>query len=132
MIVVDASVLVAAVDVDDTAHGESLGLVSSGQPLAILDLTLYEIQNAALRFREEANAALLHEFAWGIAELGQLVRVDAALSTAIRHTARRLQLTAYDAAYVAAAAALGADLASCDVGDLVGPGYAKLPGELLA
>lgn len=131
MIVLDASVLLAAEDADDVHHADAQRLLESGRRLATIDLAVYEVTNVAeTRWGSPAAAERLRERIWLIATYGQLVRVDRALADAAGQLARTHALSAYDAAYLAAAHQLGAELASCDHRDLVGPGLAELPGNL--
>lgn len=130
MIFLDASVLLAAEDVDDSEHHASLALLRSGD-LATLDLALYETTNVALaRWHDPEAAARLAKRVWAIAEFGTLVRVDNQLGDDVAQLAIDHTLSAYDAGYVAAARSLGVVLASCDERDLVQSGLAQLPSTL--
>lgn len=131
MIVLDASVLLAAEDTDDAHHRDARRLLECGRPLATIDLAAYEVTNVAeTRWRDPAAGERLRARIWLIADYGQLVRVDRALADSAARLAREHGLSAYDAAYLAAARQLGAALASCDQRDLVAPGLAALPGDL--
>lgn len=130
MIFLDASVLLAAEDVDDPEHTASLALLRSGD-LATLDLAVYETTNVAItRWGDSVAAGRLAQRISAIAEFGTLVRVDHELATEISRLATQQALSAYDAGYVAAARRLGITLASCDQRDLVQPGLAQLPSTL--
>jgi predicted nucleic acid-binding protein len=130
VIFLDASVLLAAEDVDDREHNASRALLRSGD-LATLDLALYETTNVAvLRWGDSDAAARLAKRLWAIAEFGTLVRVDRQLGDEVAQLAADHSLSAYDAGYVAAARKLGVVLASCDKRDLVRPGLAQLPSTL--
>jgi predicted nucleic acid-binding protein len=121
----DASVLLAAEDVDDVNHEASAALLKSGA-LSTLDLAVYEVTNVAeLRWGDVQRV-------WAIAELGTLVRVDELLAERAAQIARQHRLSAYDSAYVAGAERLGIPLASCDERDLVSRGLARLPADLLS
>jgi predicted nucleic acid-binding protein len=127
----DASVLLAAEDVDDANHDASAALLKTGA-LSTLDLAVYEVTNVAeLRWRDSAASLRLRERVWAIAELGVLVRVDQPLAERAAQIARQLGLSAYDAAYVAGAERLGVPLASCDERDLISRGLARSPTDLL-
>jgi predicted nucleic acid-binding protein len=131
VIFLDASVLLAAEDVDDREHRASLALLRSGD-LATLDLALYETTNvAAVRWRDPDAAARLAQRVWAIAELGTLVRVDRQLGDDVALLAAEHGLSAYDSGYLAAARKLGVKLASCDERDLVRTGLAQLPSTLV-
>ena len=131
MIFLDASVLLAAEDTDDVQHQASAALLATGA-LATIDLAAYEVVNVAeRRWRDPAASARLRQRLWAIAELGVLVRADAELTERTAELARAHQLSAYDAAYVAAARRLSLPLASCDQRDLVARGLAQLPSALV-
>ena len=128
MIFLDASVLLAAEDADDPHHAASKRLLESGEPLGTVDLAIYEVTNVALaRWNDEGAARRLRDRVWAIGELGQLVRADRSLGEAIAGLTAEHGISAYDAAYVAGAQRMGAQLASCDERDLVGRGLASLP-----
>jgi predicted nucleic acid-binding protein len=128
----DASVLLAAEDLDDANHIASAALVGTGA-VSTLDLAIYEITNVAeLRWRDPAASIRLRERVWAIAELGVLVRVDQPLAERAAQIAREHELSAYDAAYVAGAERLGVPLASCDQRDLISRGLARAPADLLS
>ena len=131
MIFLDASVLLAAEDADDREHQAALALLRSGD-LATLELAFYETTNVAIVRWEDPDAAdRLARRIWAIAELGTLVRVDPQLGAEVAQLTTEHGLSAYDAAYLAAAQRLGATLASCDERDLVRPGLAQLPSTLI-
>lgn len=131
MIFLDASVLLAAEDTDDVHHQAAATLLQTGA-LATIDLAAYEVINVAERRWHDAEAgARLRQRLWAIAEFGILVRADRQLTERTAELAREHQLSAYDAAYVAAAQRLSLPLASCDQRDLVSRGLAQLPATLL-
>lgn len=131
MIFLDASVLLAAEDVDDANHAEARLLLRTGA-LATLDLAVYEVTNVAeARWRDADAGRRLRERIWAIAELGTLLRVDRSLGERAAQLSRQHGLSAYDAGYVAGAERLGARLASCDRRDLVGRGLAVRPRDLV-
>jgi len=128
MLLLDAGVWVAARDPDDRFHFAARGIVLDfSQPVAALDLTFYEIANVmASRKRQVGEARYLLrtlEARCGkdIVATGAQA-IDPALDIAIDHG-----LTAYDAAYVAAARRFGWTLISTDVADLVSRGLAVTP-----
>lgn len=130
MIFLDASVLLAAEDVDDPNHVAAAALLVGGA-LGTLELAAYEVTNVAeTRWRDPQAGQRLRQRVWAIAELGTLLRVDRALSERAAELSRQHSLSAYDAAYVAAAERVGAPLASCDERDLVSRALAQLPHEL--
>jgi predicted nucleic acid-binding protein len=128
----DASVLLAAEDVDDANHEASAALLKTGA-LSTLDLAVYEVTNVAeLRWGDVAASLRLRKRVRAIAELGTFVRVDEPLAERAAQIARQHGLSAYDSAYVAGAERLGLPLASCDERDLVSRGLARLPADLLS
>lgn len=95
--------------------------------MAVLDLTLYEVANVVTKsYRQPEEARrLIQGLAAG--SVDSPMRADAALlewgvDLMIEH-----DLTAYDAAYVAAARRNGWQLVSLDVRDLVSKGLAVAP-----
>jgi predicted nucleic acid-binding protein len=127
----DASVLLAAEDLDDVHHSASAALLRTGA-LSTLDLAAYEVTNVAeLRWRDPAASSRLRDRVWAIAELGLLVRVDQRLAERAAQIATEHAVSAYDAAYVAGAERLGVPLASCDQRDLISRGLALAPADLL-
>lgn len=132
MIFCDASVLLAAEDVDNSDHEDALALLRSGQVLATLDLALYEVANvAAVRWRDPDAAVRLRERISAIADYGELVRADRSLIEDATRLATQHSLSIYDAAYLAGADRLTAPLASCDRHGPVGAGHARSPHDLL-
>jgi predicted nucleic acid-binding protein len=123
---VDASVWVSLVERDSPHREAAASLVRNGG-LAALDLTLYEIGNAVGVKQGDAT------------EAGRVVRlllrccrdrvlaIDAELLESALSLAAEHGLTAYDAAYVAAAQRNGWTLVSADIADLVSKGLAVAP-----
>ena len=127
--VLDASVLLASEDPDDVNHRDASQLLEGGDPLATLDLAFYEVTNVAIRSWQDHSAAhRLRERIAAVADDGGLIRVDALLIAHATTIAEEHGISAYDAAYVAAARASNGQLVSCDVRDLVSQGLARLPG----
>lgn len=126
----DASVLLAREDVGDPHHDGARSLLSGPEPIATLDLAYYEVTNVAVGAWHDLSAARrLRGAVRALQDDGGLVRCDEALVAAATELAESHDLSAYDAAYVAAATTIGARLVSCDVRDLVSSGLAVLPGE---
>jgi predicted nucleic acid-binding protein len=130
MLLLDASVWIAAVDSEDRYHTAARALVlDPARPLGALDLTLYEIANVVGVVKRQ------REIATRIAQTllkrseGALVRVDEALAEHAIALAIEHGLTAYDAAYVAAARMHTWTLVSADLKDLVKPGLAAAPDD---
>jgi predicted nucleic acid-binding protein len=130
MLLLDASVWIAAVDSEDRYHTAARALVlDPARPLGALDLTLYEIANVVGVLKGR------HEIATRISQTllerseGALARVDEALAEHAIALATEHGLTAYDAAYVAAARINAWTLVSADLKDLVNPGLAAAPDD---
>lgn len=131
MIFLDASVLLASIDTTDGHQAAALELVQT-QTVATLDLAVYEVTNVSeLRWRRPEDGARLRKAIWDVAALGGVLRVDQALADTAAAIAREHQITAYDAAYAAAAERMSAPLVSCDLRDLVSKGLAVTPSEML-
>ena len=117
MLLLDASVWVAAKDADDRHFDPARALVlDSDIPAAALDLTYYEVANVVgLRWR---RPDLARELCRTI-----LLRCDGRGEPGDPAHG----LTAYDAAYVASARRQGMTLVSTDIRDLVSKGLAVTP-----
>lgn len=108
-------------------HDIAAPLVRGGAPVTALDLTLYEVVNVVARQYRQPDQAQ------GIARAvlrtcgDELARVDHAFGEEVVRAASEHGLTAYDAAYVAAARRNGWQLVSLDVRDLVSRGLAVTP-----
>jgi predicted nucleic acid-binding protein len=127
LLLLDASVWVAAGIPANPSHAQAAALTQGDVPVAALDLTLYEVVNAvAKQYRQPEQAqrivrALLRTCG------DDLVRVDHALGEGMAEVVSEHGLTAYDAAYVAAARRNGWQLVSLDLRDLVSKGLAVTP-----
>jgi predicted nucleic acid-binding protein len=131
--VLDASVLLASENPDDVNHGDASQLLEGGDPLATLDLAFYEVTNVAIRSWQDHSAAhRLRERIAAVADDGGLIPVDASLIAHATTIAEEHGISAYDAAYVAAARASNGQLVSCDLRDLVSRGLARLPGDAVS
>ncbi|HET7454450.1 MAG TPA: PIN domain-containing protein [Solirubrobacterales bacterium] len=128
MLLLDASVWVAAKDAGDRYFAPARALaVSPEVPVAALDLTLYEVSNALgfRRGRTEEASSVCRLIARRCR--GDLLTVDLDLVEAALGCSQQHGLTAYDAAYVAAAERTGWTLVSTDIADLVSKGLAVTP-----
>ncbi len=127
MLLLDASVWVAAGIPANPAHGSAAALARGGAPVAALDLTLFEVINAVARGYRQPDQA--RRIARAILRTcgDDLVRVDETLGEEIAELVPLHGLSAYDAAYVAAARRNGWQLVSLDVRDLVSKGLAVTP-----
>lgn len=127
-LLLDASTWVAASDPEDRFNAKAFELATAaGFSVAALDLTLYEVANViGARDRRPGDASQIAELI--VERCGDyLVRVDADLIVAGVKLAAEHGLTAYDAAYVAAARRHGWTLVSTDIADLVSKGLAVTP-----
>jgi len=128
VLLLDASIWVLLVDPEDRQHSDAVTLIRDHAPsLAALDLTLYEITNAVGVKRGDLGEAtnvirLLLACCRDRVVSADEELIESALEIAVRH-----ELTAYDAAYVAAARRYGWTLVSADVADLVSKGLAVTP-----
>lgn len=130
MLLLDASVWIAAADSDDRYHAAARALVlDPARPLGALDLTLYEVANVvgAIKGRPEIATRIVQTLLKR--SEGALARVDEPLVEDATALATEHGLTAYDAAYVAAARKHAWTLVSADLKDLVKPGLAAAPDD---
>jgi len=128
MRLIDASVWVAIADPDDRYHAAAHAIVAEvGEQLAALDLTFYEVANVMgpKKGRPQEGRVLLKLIAERCEE--HLVGADPDLLESALELAAEHGLTAYDAAYVAAARRHGWTLVSADIEDLVSKGLAVAP-----
>jgi predicted nucleic acid-binding protein len=131
ILLLDASIWLAALDTDDRHHAAARQLIDAttdgGSPLAALDLTLYEVANVAIvRWGSRAAADRVVRLV-RLACPGTFERIDEELAGQAIRVAGKHGLTVYDAAYVATAQRHGWTLVSGDLTDLVQPGHAVAP-----
>lgn len=131
MLLLDASVWVAAGIQANPSYATASAVAHGAIPVAALDLTLYEVLNAVGgQYRQPEQAQRLVRVI--IRTCGDdLIRVDRALADDVAEVAAEHGLSAYDAAYVAAAGLHGWQLVSLDVRDLVSKGLAVTPDAAL-
>jgi predicted nucleic acid-binding protein len=127
LLLLDASVWVAAGIAASPSHEPAAALAHGGVAVAALDLTLYEVVNAVARGYRQPDQA--ERIARAILRTcgDDLARVDRALGEETAKAVSEHGLTAYDAAYVAASRRNGWQLVSLDVRDLVSKGLAVTP-----
>jgi predicted nucleic acid-binding protein len=128
-LLLDAGVWIAAKDGEDRYfEAARLLAVDSDQPVAALDLTLYEVANVvgARKQRGDDATDLCRLITARCAD--HLVAIDAELIRRTVEIVAEHGLTTYDAAYVAVARHHGWILVSTDVADLVSKGLAVAPG----
>ena len=127
-LLVDASVWGNLAEPGARFHRESRDfLIDSGATLAALDLTLYEVANAVgVKMGQPKRARWLSELV-EVRCADRLLRIDHGLVASAVEVASEHALTAYDAAYVAAARRNGWQLVSLDMRDLVSRGLAVTP-----
>ncbi|HET9677285.1 MAG TPA: PIN domain-containing protein [Solirubrobacterales bacterium] len=128
-LLLDASVWIAATDPNDRFHQSSSSIVFDfARQVAALDLTVYEIANViGVRNQEPHEARYMAETLFKRCRGSALVKADPGLVEAASSIAGEEGLTAYDAAYVAAANINGWTLVSADIADLVSKGLAVTP-----
>lgn len=127
-LLVDASVWIAARDPEDRFRAAARSLVLDvAIPMAAMDLTFYEVANVMGARKRQPDEArhLLRFLAQRCGE--QILAIDARLAESALEVAAEYDLTAYDAAYVAAARRHGWTLVSADIADLVSKGLAVAP-----
>lgn len=130
MLLLDAGVWVAAVDPEDRYHSASRALVLvSAAPTAALDLALYEVANVigARKGQHDLAERVCRSISEGCGE--HIARIDAELVKQTMSAIAEHGLTAYDAAYVAAARRHDWTLVSTDLKDLVSRGLALAPDD---
>ena len=132
VLLLDASVLLAAFDSDDDLHEPARTILTDPTlALATLDLARFEVVNVAVRaWRAPARVATLLEAIERISEDGGVVLSSTSLLKRAAELAEEHAISAYDAAYAAAAAQIGAVLVSCDVRDLISKGLASSPAHV--
>jgi len=128
VLLLDASVWVLLVDPEDPHHGDAVTLIRDhAASLAALDLTLHEVANAIGVKRESpAEAAKVIRLLLTCCH-ERVLAADADLLDSAIEIAAEHRLTAYDAAYVAAANRHDWTLVSVDIADLVSKGLAVAP-----
>ena len=128
VLLIDASVWVLLVDPEDRYHRDAVALIRGrAASLAALDLTLYEIGNAIGVKRGSSHEAMNVTHLLLACCDDRIVSADADLAASALAIAAEHRLTAYDAAYVAAARRYGWTLVSTDIADLVSKGLAVTP-----
>ncbi|MGH2907343.1 MAG: type II toxin-antitoxin system VapC family toxin [Solirubrobacterales bacterium] len=134
--ILDASVWLAAYDASDPnfeSSAELLKLAADGHlVLAALDLTLYEVGNAAtVGWQDPDKAKEVSKIVSRSCE-SRIVRADDLLMSLAANLASEHRITVYDAAYAVASRETTWPLISCDVKDLVGKQLALDPQTALA
>lgn len=132
MLLLDAGVWIATKDPNDRYCSVARPLVlDSVEPLAALDLTLYEVANViGTRWglpKESLEVCRTIVRACG----SRVVSADPSLLDSAVEMAGEHGLTAYDAAYVAVARRHEWTLVSTDIADLVSKGLAVAPDAAL-
>jgi predicted nucleic acid-binding protein len=132
MLLLDASVWIAAFDRDDPFYGSARKLMlSRAHALGALDLALYEVSNVVGAVKGQGQLA--DRMCRLIVKRSRhnLVRISPALAEQATKLAAEHALTVYDAAYLAAARRHGWTFVSSDLKDLVKPGLAVAPDKVL-
>ncbi|HEX6780583.1 MAG TPA: PIN domain-containing protein [Solirubrobacterales bacterium] len=128
MFLVDAGVWVSLVERGSPHREAAASLVrNGGGSLGALDLTLYEIGNAVgVKQGDATQAGRVTRLLLRCCR-DRVLAIDAELLDSALRLAAEYALTAYDAAYVAAARRQGWTLVSTDIADLVSKGLAVTP-----
>jgi predicted nucleic acid-binding protein len=127
-LLLDASIWVAAHDVDDRFYDNSRELAfDNALNAAALDLTLFEVANVVAKRWGGFSVAI--ELSRSVVKrcAENFVTVDSQLIEATIGIAAEYRLTSYDAAYVAVARRYDWTLVSTDIRDLVSKGLAITP-----
>jgi predicted nucleic acid-binding protein len=128
VLVVDSSVWLASLDVQDKGHDAARRLITDPSKVLVgLDLSFYEIASVASRWSDPQLMGAADRLLAVAAS--EIVTVDSQLAADARSLAAASKLSAYDAAFVVAARSRGMTLVSLDVRDLVKPGYAVGPAD---
>lgn len=128
MLLLDAGVWIDAAAPANRWHQSAQALIRKPpEPLGAIDLTLYEVANVigARERRPEVARTVDDILRRRCGE--RIVTLDAELMEATLDAVAEHELTAYDAAYVAAAGRYGWQLVSTDIRDLVSKGLAVTP-----
>src|ERR1700742_3110522 len=127
-LLLDASIWVAAYDVDDRFYDNSRELTfDNALNAAALDLTLFEVANVVAKRWGGLTIAI--ELSRSVAKrcAENFVTVDPGLIEATIEISAEYRITSYDAAYVAVARRHDWTLVSTDIKDLVSKGLAITP-----
>lgn len=126
-LLLDASVWVAAATPNHPFQGDAVAVLRSDERFAALDFTLLEVANAiGVRYGMPKRASRLCELILESCE-ERMVRLDPSILDRAVEIAAEHGITAYDAAYVAAARRESFTLVSVDLKDLVSKGLAVAP-----
>ncbi|HYH53307.1 MAG TPA: PIN domain-containing protein [Solirubrobacterales bacterium] len=128
MLLIDASVWLKLERGQDRYHESARSIaLDLERPVAALDLTLYEVANVAVRqMGQPERGKYLSRLI--LSRCGEhILRIDHELAVAAVDLAAEHGLSAYDAAYVAAARRYGWTLVSADIADLVSKDLAVTP-----
>jgi predicted nucleic acid-binding protein len=132
VLLLDSSIWIAAGAPTNKWHEPARQLVQQApRPLGAIDLTLYEVANVVGVLDRNPDSAKTLAAVITRRCRGRLVSLDADLFAATVAAAAEHGITAYDAAYVAAARRTGWQLVSIDHRDLVSKGLAVTPDAAL-
>jgi predicted nucleic acid-binding protein len=128
-LLLDASVLLAAFDPDDSHHAPARALLEDDETaLATIDLARYEVANVAVRgWRAPESVESLLTAIDRVGDDGGVLVSTGTLLKRAAEIAEAHAISVYAAAYVAAARDAGLRLVSCDERDLVSKDLAVLP-----
>lgn len=132
MLLLDSGAWIAAKNEEDRFSPDARRLVAeTARPMAALDLTLYEVANVIGSRQREPGVALEICRTIGARCGDRVLAADVRQMESCIQIAAECGLTAYDAAYVAAARNHGWTLVSTDIADLVSKGLAVTPDAAL-
>ena len=128
MLLLDAGVWIDSAAPANRWHEAAQALIRKPpKPLGAIDLTLYEVANViGARERQPEIARIVSEVLRRRCR-ERILTLDSELFEATLHAVTEHELSAYDAAYVAAAKRYGWQLVSTDIRDLVSKGLAVTP-----
>src|SRR5829696_5067506 len=128
MLLLDAGVWIDSAAPGNRWHDSARSLIRKPpEPLGAIDLTLYEVANViGVRERRPEIARTMTEVLRQRCR-ERILTLDAKMLEAALEVASEYELTAYDAAYVAAAGRYGWQFVSTDIRDLVSKGLAVTP-----
>ncbi|HUC00363.1 MAG TPA: PIN domain-containing protein [Solirubrobacterales bacterium] len=132
MLLLDSGVWIAAKNEEDRFSPDARRLVTeTDRPMAALALTLYEVANVIGSRQRESGVALALCRTIAARCGDRVLTADLRQMETCVRIAAECGLTAYDAAYVAAARSHGWTLVSTDIADLVSKGLAVTPDAAL-
>lgn len=130
LLLLDASVLLAAFDTEDRYHHQARKILEyPAASVATLDLARYETVNVVIRAWQQPNLVpTLLAVIDRVGDDGGLIPSTTRLLQLAADLAIENDISVYDATYAAAAIDSGSRLISCDHRDLINKNLAQPPG----